>query len=62
MADADHTYGANGAVTSVDARNVESGNKVELDVNPLFFVGIAIAILLGWALRTCRTDAAPFST
>jgi general nucleoside transport system permease protein len=34
-----------------------SGNsalKSALDVNPLFFVGIAIAILLGWALRNTR--------
>jgi general nucleoside transport system permease protein len=28
--------------------------KSALDVNPLFFVGIAIAILLGWALRNTR--------
>jgi hypothetical protein len=29
MADAGHTCGVNGAVTGVDARNVESGNKVD---------------------------------
>ena len=28
--------------------------KSALDVNPLFFVGIAIAVVLGWALRNTR--------
>jgi hypothetical protein len=32
--DAGHTYGVNGAVTSVDARNVESGNKVDDQPKP----------------------------